>query len=289
MKQGSEDWLRWRRKHVGSSDQTHLHWSAPWSIGWGKLWDIKMEKAPEQYQNPHMERGVKLEDEARFAYSLWKDLETFEPALVESKEFPYLAASLDAATSDLKHIAEIKCPGKEDHALAVAGLVPPKYIPQLYHQMFVTGLDEVDYVSFDGKKIAVVKIKRREETMKSIIDAAHKFHRFIQRNERPEGEWPAPEFDTRIPVITTPSLLLEVQTNLDLRAEVDRLSDLVSESDARILAGCDLPRAKLGGIMIVTTKREGTIDYSKVPALSGIDLTPYRKEGKTSRSLRRCK
>ena len=81
LTQGTQLWLDWRRKHVGASDQTHLHWAATWSIGWAALYDIKTGAAPETFQNPQMARGIKLEEEARLAYSLAKN-EQFHPALV---------------------------------------------------------------------------------------------------------------------------------------------------------------------------------------------------------------
>lgn len=285
MKQGSTDWLEWRRKHVGASDQIHLHWSAPWSIGWGALWDIKTGAAPEMFQNPQMERGLKLEEEARLAYSLEKE-EEFEPALVESQEFPYLSASLDAR-SHTGAIAEIKCPGKDDHESALQGVIPKKYIPQLCHQLFVTGNDRMDYVSFDGKKIAVVPYEREEVLLHQIMSSAHLFWLYVSNHTRPPGEYPDPAFDTRIPILSDHNLLNEAEWNLKLRERVVEAEHMLEESNRRILNLCPLPRAKIGGLTIVTVNRPGAIDYSKVDLLKDVDLESFRKPGSVTRSIRR--
>lgn len=285
MKQGSAEWLEWRRHHVGASDQTHLHWASSWAIGWKALWDIKTGIAPEVFQNPQMERGLKLEDEARLAYCLHKE-ETFIPALVESKQFPYLSASLDA-WSDSGAIAEIKCPGKEDHELATQGKIPLKYLPQLCHQLFVSDQDRMDYVSFDGKEIRVITYKRDEKLVKEVMNAAHRFWGFVLENKRPDGEWPHPFFDTRIPIVDDKELLREAEWNYSLRERVNETEKMLEESNQKILKLCDLPRAKVGKLTITTTQRPGAIDYSKVPQIENVDLEAYRKPGTTSRSIRR--
>lgn len=285
MKQGTSEWLSWRRKHIGASDQTHLHWSAPWSIGWGALWDIKMGHAPEQFQEYQMAKGLHLEKEAILAYSLHKE-EEFSPAIIESQEYPYLSASLDAR-SDSGKIAEIKYTGRLDHEAAFDGEIPHKYIPQLCHQLFVCGLDRMDYVSFDGKKIAVVEYQRDETLVQEVMAAAHRFHVFIAEGVRPTGEFPSPRFDTRIPVITEEAAIHEAEWNYSLREQLERTEAALEASNAKLLALCDMPRAKVGKLTIVTSQRKGSIDYTQVDALKGMDLERFRKPSVTVRSIRR--
>jgi len=232
-----------------------------------------------------MERGLKLEAEARLAYSLEKGIE-FQPALVECKEYPYLSASLDAWSED-GQIAEIKCPSKEDHALACNGEIPKKYIPQLCHQLFVTGAPSVDYVSFDGDRIAIVTYQRDERLIRDIMGAAHRFWIYVVEDVEPKEEWPHPDFDTRIPILNDPEIVKEAEWNFMLRREVELLEKRLQDSNELILSKCNLPRAKVGKITIVTSHRAGSIDYSKVPSLKDVDLEQYRKPGTVTRSIRR--
>lgn len=248
----TEEWLHWRRRHVGASDQTHLNYAASWSKGAAWLWDIKKQKIPELEINFAMQRGLDLESEARLAYSLKTDIEVF-PAIMESSEYPFLSASLDGQ-SDEGRIIEIKCPNKNDHAIALAGEIPNKYIPQLCHQMFVAEQERVDYVSFDGDTLAVVPFYRDERLVKEIIDVALWFWDFVEMDVRPDYEKPHPLFDTRTPVLTDVLLLEEAKNNYEIRKKMEHLETLLLFSNQTLLDNCRLPKAKIGNIQIVNGK-----------------------------------
>jgi putative phage-type endonuclease len=261
MKQGTAEWLEWRRKHVGASDQTHLQWCAPWSLGWKGLWEIKTGRRTEQTQNAHMKRGVKLEDEARLAYSMEREKE-FHPVLIESQEYPYLSASLDARSDD-GEIAEIKCAGAKDHALAIGGTIPRKYLPQLCHQLFVSGASFVDYVSFDGIDLAVVRYPRDEPLIERVVERATLFWGFVDRNDCPPEEFPLPDFDTRVPIIKNTTLEIEAERNLSFRENIERYETLLETSNQFILANCDSTRCKIGSLQIVTRKGVRSIQKAR--------------------------
>lgn len=258
MIQGSPEWLEWRKTHIGASDQTHLQWSASWSIGWGALWDIKMGLVAERDPNLYMSRGIELESHALIAYSLLRNSE-FRPAIVESEEYPYISASMDAV-NDRGEVAEIKCPGADDHALAAKGEIPRKYIPQLCHQLYVTQAPEIDYVSYDGSEIKIVRYKRDEELIKKIVAAAKLFHWHLVTMSRPE-EHPLPEFDTRIPVIHDLDIHTEAVKNIMLRDGIDSFEKQLEESNKKILLLCDdFPRVKIGNLLqVVSTDRGNAV------------------------------
>lgn len=286
MNQGTKEWLDWRRKHVGASDQTHLQMCAPWSRGWAWLYDNKMGLEPEPEETEPMRRGSVLETQARQEYIIETGIEV-EPALIVHGAIDYISASLDGFNRKAKKAIETKCPGKEDHDKAVAGKIPTKYIPQLCHQLAVTGFESIDYVSFDGHKIAIVPYQRNEELIEKVVNTAADFWAFIKKGERPKGDYPCPEFDTRMPEIDNPKALREAQWNIQLRDRIKEAEVMLEESDKKILSFTKLEKAGIGGLQIVTTRRQGTVDYSKIDVLKDLDLEKFRKKGSVTRSLRR--
>lgn len=251
MIQNTAEWLEWRRKHIGASDQAHLQMCAPWSKGWGWLYDNKKSLAEEE-ENEWMRRGSDLEQSARLIYSFQYG-EEITPRLVESAEYPFLAASLDGFNTKSKRPVEIKCPNEKDHAEAISGVVPFKYWPQLCHQLYVTGSEAADYVSYNGKEIVVVEYRPDRNQVLEVIGTAVIFwDEYILKDIRPEKNYPIPFFDRSIPVIEDKNLLAIAWDNLSLREQIEFLESELDLSDKLILELCDLPKAKIGGIQIVS-------------------------------------
>ena len=106
-----------------------------------------------------MQRGKRLEPLARLAYVNHTGIDV-EPVCVQSREHPWMRASLDGLSADGRHVVEIKCPGEKDHRLAASGCVPEKYYAQLQHILAVTGLGEIYYWSFRFDHTVLLKVDR---------------------------------------------------------------------------------------------------------------------------------
>jgi putative phage-type endonuclease len=98
--------------------------------------------------NEHMTRGTALEPEARALY----EMETGN--LVEQIGFAYIegamfGCSVDGFIDDRKGIIEIKAPIHTIHWRYIErGEPPADYIPQMTHNLFVTGARYCDFVSY---------------------------------------------------------------------------------------------------------------------------------------------
>lgn len=67
----------------------------------------------------------------------------------------WLRASLDGWNGAHKIVLEIKCVNAKDHQDALDGRVPEKYIPQVQHQLLVTGAKTAHYFSYtDNQKFS---------------------------------------------------------------------------------------------------------------------------------------
>src|SRR5690606_6618123 len=160
MKQNTPEWLEMRKKFVGASDAPIIMGVSPWMTPY-KLGTQKLSLDPEVKKTTRMQRGLALEDAAR----QWSYKQTgilVLPEVVFSDEHDFMMASLDGLDSTKECALEIKCPDPEgdDHALALMGMVPEKYYPQLQHQMIVLKLEKMFYLSFDGKEGALIEVQR---------------------------------------------------------------------------------------------------------------------------------
>ena len=94
-----------------------------------------------------MERGIALEADARDAYVSDTGQLLDQSGFVSSDDV-MAGCSLDGHTADLLLLVEIKCPRPANHLDVIDGGIPKKYIPQLTHNLWVTGADEIDFVSY---------------------------------------------------------------------------------------------------------------------------------------------
>jgi putative phage-type endonuclease len=109
--------------------------------------------AEEPFTNADMERGIALEPQARIAY------EFHSGANVKPIGFLQHAEHLAGASPDgiigtpeaIDGLVEIKCPRSARHLTYLRdGKVPTEHLPQLLHQLWVSGAPYVDFVSFDA-------------------------------------------------------------------------------------------------------------------------------------------
>jgi hypothetical protein len=130
------------------------------------------------YQSSAMIAGTLNEPMARLAY----EAETGE--LVREAGFAYLpipaGCSVDGFIGD-DGIQEIKCPEPHIHVDYLERMrVPPDYVPQVTHNMWVTGAAFVDFVSYcpsmpEDLQLVVVRAGREEFDIKGHEEAVLRF------------------------------------------------------------------------------------------------------------------
>lgn len=183
LEQRSPDWLAWRNTGLGSSDAAAIVGLSPWASA-EKVLKQKVaaflgQKAESKRDNGAMARGRRLEP---IAVAIYEELMGWQiPAVCGTHEtHDWLKVSLDGYNAERSLIAEVKAPNKDDHALALAGGVPDKYIPQLLHQYLVSGAKTCHYISFSdyfekSKRLAVVPFTRDEEMIAALFTAEKTF------------------------------------------------------------------------------------------------------------------
>ena len=177
FEQGSKNWLKWRHEGIGASN-------APTIMG-----DNRFETAEELlYQkknkidtvpNEQMKLGIKLEPKARELYIKQTGIKV-KPQCVQDNKFPWLIASMDGISDDLKHIIEIKC-GRSAYWQARKGIVPDYYYGQLQHTMMITRLYQIDYWCYwPGERGVLQTVDRDESYIKLLFKTEQAFQKRLE-------------------------------------------------------------------------------------------------------------
>lgn len=140
----------------------------------------RLTGAPQEstYQSAEMVAGTEMEPFARAAY----EAETGE--LVKQAGFAYLpipaGCSVDGFVAD-NGILECKCPSPHVHVDYMERMrVPPDYVPQVTHNLWVTGAEFVDFVSYcptmpEGLELVIVRATRSEFAIQAHEEAVLRF------------------------------------------------------------------------------------------------------------------
>lgn len=153
LKQGTQEWLKWRNQGLGASDAGIIMGISPYKspyMFWLERRGILPPEPFMPYQVKAMERGHTLEPVARAWYERQTGLQ-MTPISAEHQEYPFIRASLDGYNQEHNVGIEIKCPGKEAHSKTLkTGKVPDIYMAQIQQQFMVSGLSRIDFISYSG-------------------------------------------------------------------------------------------------------------------------------------------
>lgn len=113
----------------------------------------RLTGAPQEdgYVSKEMQRGIDLEPAAFATYEAYTGLIAERSGFISCDELP-VGCSLDGHIEDFDGILELKCPKSATHVSYLkAGLLPRDYIPQVTHNLWVTGAKWCDFVSYDDR------------------------------------------------------------------------------------------------------------------------------------------
>lgn len=271
--QQTPEWLEFRKGRIGASDAPIIMGVSPWTTPY-QLWLEKTSITPPKEKNWAQDRGLTLEDKARKKLEEMTGL-CFFPEVVTHPEYEWMMASLDGMELGRKHIAEIKCPGFEDHSTALLGDIPEKYYPQLQHQLEVCGLDMIYYFSFDGENGVLLECHRDDKYIKKMIIKEKAFFNCMQDLIAPDMvDKDHRTRDSELWLKTSQRLILLQPSLKDARSileqEEELKKQLISLSEGQSSIG--------GGVKLSKSLRKGSVEYSRIPELGTVDLDAYRKD-----------
>ena len=272
FEQGSEQWKSWRRNGIGASDAPVIQEVSPFKTLL-QLWEEKIE-GTEQIQNMAMRRGTEKEADIRLEMSK-EYYSAYQPVCMQSKDHEWMIASLDGwdAYADYP-IIEIKCPSDATHEFAVNGEIPECYFPQLQHQMAVAGVDICLYVSYNtsypNHMLATVPCKKEEWYCKALIEREYRFWESVVNFDPP-----APT-DKDLVKVNDAGALSAAREYIMIAEQMKKLEEAEKAVHKTLIEKAGHPRALIGGLKVSRIIRQGNVQYSKIPALEGLDLSPFR-------------
>lgn len=190
-KQGSCEWLAWRRSGIGGSEAPVVMGVSPYAT-MEQLWLRKMGRMPEQESNQGMLLGHVYEPLIRRKYEETEDIDVF-PSCIQHDEHPFLIASLDGLSADGMTILEAKYMNRADFALVRSGLIPAHHYPQLQHQLMClnrTGAvaDYVCYNPNEPEQFLKLRIDPDLEYQKDLFKREKDFWESVEQHTAPVSD-----------------------------------------------------------------------------------------------------
>lgn len=275
LTQGSPEWELWRKKGIGSSDVAAVLGVSPYKTAY-RLW---MEKSgliePEDLSlNFVVHRGTALEPEARALVN--KQLQkSFEPRLFLSSQYDWARYSSDGVCGN--EIIEVKCPMESNHQKAISGEVPATYIPQVQYGLMVSGASKCHYVSYSPdheKSLVTIEVFPDLDFHRLIVEECEKFWTCVLTGT------PPPLTNKDKVLVNDNNFGLLVERYLEAKNELliaEKKFDAI-ELEIKEYAEKTKNLNIYGfGVSMQKVVKKGTIDYSKIESLSGVDMENYRR------------
>lgn len=142
-----------------------------------RLTGLPMESG---YVNASMQRGIELEPAALARYEAESGAIVRRTGFCVHDELP-IGCSLDGDIEEMFGIVECKAPDSATHVSYLkAARVPSEYVPQITHQLWITGARFADFVSYDdrlpsGLDYFCVRVQRSELDIAGYAKEVEKF------------------------------------------------------------------------------------------------------------------
>ena len=263
----TQEQLEARRTTIGASDAAPILGISPFKTAL-QLWQEKVE-GKQQYLNSAMARGNALEPQARQLFFKMTGVYMAESDTQSHALREWQTATPDGITFRRDQILEIKCNKREIHEMARNKQLPDYYMSQVQHQLSVFELDMGYYFSYDGEEGLVVEVKRDNSFIDSMIEKEEAFWRLVMDKTPPSSK----------ELLNMSSLEWEMLVD-----EWHKLSDLEErkkEIKTKMIEMSGEKDAEGYGIKLQKVTQKGSVDYSLIPELSGVNLEKYRKKPTT--------
>ena len=179
LEQRTDAWREWRHDGIGASDAPIIMGENPWKNVSGLL-SLKQGPACDPGRNAAMNFGEECEADALGSYIQKKGI-AVAPLCLESKERPWMRASLDGISDDCSVVVEIKCGLSIYRKVSQYKMVPTYYNGQLQHILALTGLPSLDFWCYlPNRPGLLVKIRRDDSYIKRLITAETEFWQRVQ-------------------------------------------------------------------------------------------------------------
>jgi len=143
------------------------------------------QPAGSDYINDAMQWGIDTEAAALRAYEAYSGLITEPCGLLLHPLLPHVGASPDSLVGTTG-LLEAKCPKSSTHLeYLMAERLPPEYRWQVFGQLWVSGREWADFISYDPRfpdhmRLLVVRVDRDEPYISELADKVQEFELGVQ-------------------------------------------------------------------------------------------------------------
>jgi putative phage-type endonuclease len=307
LSQRDPAWHEWRRGGVTASEAAVLLEVSKEKTKW-RLWAEKVGKAiPEDLsRNPHVQRGIRLEDHARrdlerILFEATGQHEILLPVCGESEEEPLMRCSLDGMT--LAGIpTELKCLSDNQWELVAKGGMQSapflRYYPQIQHQIYCCDAPYgiLSFFRYNPETQEPESIAFQVERDQKVIDMLLSVVVPFMENNVKKGKAPKrdPERDLYIPEddlsmrrwIEEAGRFKALSFRKDeLQKQLSTVGEKLSAVESRLLGEMgSFLHADLEGVVITRFRKKGAVNYKSLLADKGLEVTDdeldrYRNKG----------
>ncbi len=182
--QGTPEWLKMRKTHIGSSDIAVIMRMSPWKTPY-QLWLEKTNRIQEKEATPWMKHGSLMETPARELY-IEQTGNIVIPHVYEYEEWSVALASLDGINEKGNIICEIKCPGMKTFNEALDGIIPEHYEIQIQWQLLITNASKCDYFCYRSTdEYKLIEVLPNKELQEELLRHAKEFWIFVANDIPP--------------------------------------------------------------------------------------------------------
>lgn len=266
--QGSPEWLAYRKNMRNASETAAVLGVSPWMTPY-QLWLHKTGRA-ESKATAAMQHGTDMEPAARLAYETATG-QILQPLVLSDGLY---SASLDGMTLDGDLIVEIKCPYKGQASTlwndVVVGHVPDHYAAQIQHQLMVSGAKLAHLYVFDGTQGLLRPVEPIDHAMQRIRQGWDLFQTYL------DTDTPPPLTDADTVLRDDPDWTQAAQAFSQAKQAADQADEAVTRAREALVALARHPKEQGSGVSVTRFWKAGNVDYKRIPALQGLDLSCYR-------------
>lgn len=215
--------------------------------------------------------GTQYEAEALASYEAANFCTVQQHGLCLHDDYNWIGYSPDGRIGD--KLLEIKCP----YSQKIPDEVPAHYLAQVQLGMTVMGLASCDFMYWTPTDFRVFYVEHDPEwfdTNLPLFKVCHKQYKKELKNkehlESPIKQMTGSEWEEAVMEWRLAQMLLSDAKTKEEKAR-SKIINLAGEVSA---TG--------NGLKVTRVERQGSVDYSKVPELKGINLDQYRKQGSVS-------
>lgn len=296
-----EDWLKWRKGGIGSSDAAILQGESDYGTPL-TVYEDKITEKVEEETGYILDKGNKVEIRIRSLFNAVFG-KNFAPSVHELEGYPFIRASLDGSEGD--EFMECKLLSSIDSRKIVnegapgfihwknakeKGIVRKDHWIQIQHQFLATGKKKCHYLALkedkakkfpDWSDIAHVEVLPDPDFMlKLFADHSEFWVNHVQKRKPPVLS----EDDAAALKGVTPKInkWKKVKEKIEtLEVELDALRGDIIE--AAIAQGHG--KYETSGVRVRKESRQGSIEYKKIPAIKEMkkeELDKFRGAGSVS-------